>query len=665
MKKFIVSAILLIGIAVSAFYFLPNTKPFLSDQDIKLAARRASVQVQFHIPVLRVAFSSPLPTPEKDTYTKIELEKLISEKLQKAIEAERELQGRNKYNSSLTKVEAYIRPKSKTLIPIGSIPGVPKWARFPERVLVVYKTEKAEVKPWEKDSEQDVLSISETAGVSISKAQEILSNLKSKGYSVSKESVKVDAETRLLWFSNGWDDSYPMELSWSVTYPGESNNMVRGYDSRGIVETAAIADDLESYGKLKTVKIEAGYLDLQDQYKPKSYEVERLMKELQDLKDRYQKLLDEEMARNSKEVLKRDITKVTWTDVAFGVVKAEVFWVYSAASGVFLGNMKARPEFSGWGDTTVHNVSPENKAIILTNAHVARMAMEFEIYVSKDKEIMWLVYPGYPSVRHTQDSDSYGSPAPVLAQDMSFVVSADYDCAIMATSAVPQYEKHKAYLGDSDKVNEGDSVVMVGNPSHLQKFLTEGVVSNKNYTVLKSSLIDRFMASGMPKSIFNWLLNSSWWFDTPIGIGGTSGSGVWALAGSQRGKVVALHNMGLSSPTGNDLLASERIEIDSRQFAGMMAGKMDAVFSDWAKENKNELFEKDGYRKVKFTKNMTDIKAKDTEFAEILVEHSGRFDVAGMNGAIPINLIKRFLQERGLDPEHFGFEGASRDYWTK
>lgn len=663
-KAIVIFSVLTVAVFVAYFAPIPS-KPLSSDRDIKLAARRASVQVQFHIPVMRVSFNTPLPDPERDTYTKNELEKLISEKLQKAIEAERELQGRNKYKSTLTAIEAYIRPKSKTLIPIGSLPGVPKWAKFPERVLVVYKTEKGDVKPWEKDSEQDVLSISETAGVSISKAQEILLNLKSKGYSVSKESVKEDSEIRLLWFDDGWDDTYPIELTWRVIYPGQKNNLIRGYDSRGVIETSVIQDDSDAYGQVKTVKIEAGYLDLQDQYKPKSLEVERLMRELNDLKERYQKLLDAEIEKKKKDQPKRDISKATWLDVQFGTVKLETFWVYSAASGVFLGNMQTRPGLSGWGDSQLHNISRQDKGIVLTNAHVARMATDFAIYVSKDNETMWIVFSGYPSVRYTQDSDTYGAPAPVLAYDYSFVLSQDYDCAVMTTSAVPQYESHKAILGDSDKVDEGDPVVMVGNPSHLQKFLTEGVVSNKNYTVLKSSLIDRFIESGIPKGLFNWLLNSSWWFDTPIGIGGTSGSGVWALSGTQRGKVVALHNMGLSSPTGNDLLASEGKEIDPKRIEGFMVGKWDILLEDFAKEYKDRLIEKDGYRTAKFSRNLTDIRSNEPEFAEKITMHSGRFDVSGMNGAIPINPIKRFLQERGLDPEHFGFAGAGKEYWTK
>jgi len=39
--------------------------------------------------------------------------------------------------------------------------------------------------------------------------------------------------------------------------------------------------------------------------------------------------------------------------------------------------------------------------------------------------------------------------------------------------------------------------------------------------------------------------------------------------------------------------------------------------------------------------------------------------VAGMNGCIPINHVKRFLQERGLDPAHFQWAGLKDSYWEK
>ena len=105
------------------------------------------------------------------------------------------------YNQYLTDLEVFgHQPTSRTHVPIGSLAGVPKWALFPERILTVYKIDKQEVSEWEKESEKDVLSISEVAEVSISKAKSILSKLRTEGYSVSKDVESIDDEIELLYF---------------------------------------------------------------------------------------------------------------------------------------------------------------------------------------------------------------------------------------------------------------------------------------------------------------------------------------------------------------------------------------------------------------------------------------------------------------------------------
>jgi len=657
------------GALLTWSYFLTNeyTRGFASssESEIKLAARRASVQVQFHIPTLRVTFKHPLPKPDEDKLSRKEVAKMLDEKLKQALEAERELSEKDKYQSKLTEVEAFIRPQSKTMIPIGTLPNVPKWAKYPEKVLVVVKTEKKEIAPWEKESEKDVLTISETAGVSISKAKEILSQLKAGGYSISKEDVKDDSEIKLIWFNDGWDDKYPVTLDWKVSYPDEKTNKIRGYDSRGIIETISISDDSNEYGKLRFVKIKVGYFDLLDEFKPKTIEVENLNKEIETLKNQTDRWKEEDEKRKAEEPKsKRDISNVTWSDVRMGTVKVENLWIYSAASGIFLGNMQASDKMWGsqWG--TKYFINGETMGVILTNAHVSKMASTFGVYVSEDKEIMWIVFPAWPSVRYTQDSDQYGSPAPVLIINEQYVHSYDYDCGIMVTSAVPQYEKNKAILGNSNKVKEGDSVIMVGNPMYAQKFMTEGIVSNKNYTLLKSHMTDRLLgAEWFDRSIFNWLLNSNWWFDTPIGIGGTSGSGVWAMEGSERGKVVALHNMGLGGSSASKTVSlSEPKEMDSDKFGILNDDKYQLKLKDFAEENKDKLFKKDGFKSEKFSKTLNDF---DDGLTREIMQHAGYYDIAGMNAGIPINGIKRFLQERGLDPEHFGFDGAKKEYWEK
>ncbi|MFH1838798.1 MAG: serine protease, partial [Patescibacteria group bacterium] len=485
------------------------------------------------------------------------------------------------------------------------------------------------------------------------------------GYSISKEDVKDDSEIKLIWYNDGWDDKYPATLDWKVSYPDEKINKIRNYDSRGIIETTSISDDPNEFGKLKVVKIKVGYFDLLDEFKPKTQEIENLNKEIETLKNQINRWKEEDEKRKAEEPKsKRDISNVTWSDVRMGTVKAEELWIYSAASGIFLGNMKTKDKMWGsqWGRRYL--IEDKTMGVVLTNAHVSQMASTLEVYVSEDKEIMWIVFPGWPSVRYTQDSDQYGSPAPALIINDQYVHSMDYDCGILVTSAVPQYEKNKAILGDSDKVNEGDSVIMVGNPMLAQKFMTEGIVANKNYTMLKSALTDRYLgAKWFDRSWFNWLLNSNWWFDAPIGIDGTSGSGVWAMEGSERGKVVALHNMGLISRTASkNIFLSESKEMDFDKFGILNDDKYQIKLKDFAEEYKDKLFKKDGFKSEKFSKTLDDF---DDGLTLEIMQHTGYYDISGMNAGIPINGIKRFLQERGLDPEHFGFEGAKKEYWEK
>ena len=81
-----------------------------------------------------------------------------------------------------------------------------------------------------------------------------------------------------------------------------------------------------------------------------------------------------------------------------------------------------------------------------------------------------------------------------------------------------------------------------------QKFLTQGVVANTEYNLFESVIGHMFLDRIKSKPMYNGILNANFWFDTPIGCGGTSGSGVWALDGPERGKVIALHNMVLGHP---------------------------------------------------------------------------------------------------------------------
>lgn len=276
---------------------------------------------------------------------------------------------------------------------------------------------------------------------------------------------------------------------------------------------------------------------------------------------------------------------------------------------------------------------------------------------------MWIIFPGYPFVRYTQDSDYYGSPAKILLYDLFPVLSWGSDCAIMITTAVPGYEVYKAYLGDSNKVKEGDRVVMVGNPAMLQKYSFDGIITNTNYSILDSFLGERILQSGgMSKEEYDWLQASSMWFDAE-GTGGTSGSGVWAMEGSQKGKVIALHNAGMVQPTSISIPANKSgYEIDpneiwsidgSRKLKNSLKGKRDILFKNFSFKDADYKYSRDQYLK------------KDPEFEKAIEQHNGRVDMPGMNMGIPINSIKRFLNERGIDPNKFGWERLKGQYWAK
>ena len=624
-----------------------------TDKDIKLAARRASVQPVFYIPAMKVSFTTPLD--EEKGFSKDDIEEMVRERIEEAIEKDREEQAKEKYSSYLTKIDEWgYEPASQTHVPLGAL--APKWAKFPERVLVVCKVEKKEITAWEKEYEKDILAISETANVSPSQAKGIINRLQAEGYSVSKEEVAQSETVELLHFSNGWSDEYPTTLGWSVEVLGSEANLIVGYDSKGILEIQPVPEDARLH-------ITAGYFDLKDEYKPKSDKVKELEDEVEllkeDVKDK-QIIIDEQEKEEKK---KRDISKATLGDLMYGTVKIDNFWFMSAASGVFLGNMKVTDKFFGfqsnWGSYK-HIVVNEKKGVVLTNAHVADMAINFEIYVSEDLEEMWAFFPGIPYIRYTKDTDLLGSPAQVLWVENEPVSSTDFDSAIMVTTAVPGYEKHKAILGNSDKVKEGDAVTMVGNPGYMQKFLTEGVVANKSYSFLDSFLGNTFLKFDISLRLHRWLLNSNFWFDTPIGIGGTSGSGVWALEGSEKGKVIALHNMGLKEPLSIASAVSDEKGIDSYP---QIPASPDTSLKSVLREYKSEFFKDYPFKEAQFKFDVDSFVKQEPLFKEAMQASGMWVDIAGMNAGIPINKVKQYLQERGLDPANFGWDKLPDNYW--
>lgn len=703
---FVIATVFIFGIStVGAF------SQYESDKEIKLQARAASVQIMHQIPGLKVTFTNPLPEAteintkqqildileeqkitreaiedllEQRNLTEEKLKDLMSNMINTAIEEERAAQKEDKYEYSLTSIEKYgYESPSKTEIPLGAL--TPSWARFPKKVLVVQKTEKEEITAWEKEYEEDVLSISETADVSPSKAKSIITTLRGKGYSIFKEEVSEEATVKLLWFRSGWDETCPTTLNWKVYVEGTETNIITGYDPRGIVKVRPIPDG-------KRIYIYAGYIDLRDEFKPKDKDVTRLEYELdvlekkikslneqieeqeeasEEAKEELREELDEvrkELLKEKEEEYKRDISKTTWSDVLLGVVQIEQFWMISGGTGTYLGDMKVDSEFWGyqtsWGGYQ-HVVGGEKKGVILTNAHVARDAITFSVYVSEDKEVMWIIYPGYQYVRYTQDSDMFGTPSQVLCYDRQPILSQGNDCAIVVTTKVPGYKEYAANLGNSDNVNQGDRVVMVGNPALLQKFATEGIVSNQNYDLSKSIL---WFLSDIPKTVLPWVRNVSLWIDAPIGTGGTSGSSVWSLDGEEKGKVVALHAMGMGKPLGFTKPVGGFFDFESIvDKAGFTANVNKQRISATAEKLRDQLFKEYTFKDaIMNNKQSTEKFYEENDTFEPTMRHHGKYvDIAGMSAGIPINKVKTYLQERGLDPKIFGWDGASDKHWWK
>jgi len=240
------------------------------------------------------------------------------------------------------------------------------------------------------------------------------------------------------------------------------------------------------------------------------------------------------------------------------------------------------------------------------------------------------------------------------------VDSYDKDCAILVTSAIPGYEKYAARLGDSDKVKEGLEVCSVGSPMMIQKQLTVGVVSNTNYSALKSPLADGWLAGGMSRRAFEWISASTMWIDTTQGIGGVSGSPVVALEGTQAGKVVALRNMGMVSEHSIARPLAMQKPDPAYLCDQLENGPIRLVIP----KNWKVVFTGFDYKNAIYNAPVSDFTGKD-ETMETIFHAGSRHSVSGMNGAIPINSIIEFLNERGLDVEKFGASTISGRYWQR
>ncbi len=562
MKKLIIICVALLLLGGAIFIVISSAKAE-SEDIIREKARASSVQLVFHIPILHAWFAKPLPkdvtiTEEILNERFAEKIKILRKETKEAIQKEREWRDRARYETFLTDIDAWAEPQGGTFVPLGLV--APKWAKFPEHVLVVAEIEKTEIDPYDEKYKKDVRAISETTGVSLSKAKSMLIRIKLSGYSVSKEQIAKSSKVKLLKF-DGWDDAYPKTLEWGVFVEGEPEvNIITGYDPRGILETRHVEKD-------KKVHVKAGYFDLLADFKEKSSQVVSLESEVEGLKERLEDM-EKERDKARKELFekdnkdkKRDIGKATWSDIIYGRVKVEGLYALSHGTGVFLGNMDIQEKSFGWKMRDISYRVKKQSGIILTNAHVANMAINFEIYVSKDKEHMWIIFPGVAYARYTIDSDYYGSPASVLMIDGELISSWDNDAALMTTTPVKGFEDNAAVLGDSDKIKAGDRVVLVGNPGMGQKFSAEGIITIPKWSILDSIYVSDFF-KGMNKVYYNWMHNSSIWFSAAPAIGGTSGSALWALSGDQKGKVVGLHNMGLKQPLGFAKILPEKREIE-------------------------------------------------------------------------------------------------------
>jgi len=633
-------------------------------------ALESSVQITTYLPVLKVSFTNPLP--EDEPWDKVVAGKILDarienleESIRAEIKSEIEKGKENRYESSLTDIKTWIeKSRSKTAIPIGSLPDVPKWANYPQKVLVAYKTEEKDIKPWQKDAEEDVYAISTVTGVSIPKAKEMLSKIQSEGYTISKEEVRPDAEVALLWFDDGWSDTYPRTLDWSVIVEGTEANLLTGYEN-GVLITKPLPDD-------KKIFVTAGYFDLQDKFKEKSDEIKSLERQVERLEKLKESLeedkenLQEEATKKDKKKWPRDITKATFADVMYGTVKIEMFWTSSVGTGVYIGDQTLHSETWGyssyWGGSNFRTRNTDF-GLVLTNAHVAADSIRREYFVTEDREAFFLIGPGTPYIRYTDESDSVGSPAFVLSNEMNAVMSRDYDCAIMVTQKVPGYDKHAAKLGDSDNAKAGDKITYAGNPFGMQKFLSNGEITKSRYSLADSLWGEMFLKWGGKIMTIKNL-----WHNAFPGQGGTSGSALFAMNGPETGKVIGLHHAGLSSAVRVSEAKTETVIPDLS-----IAVEDILINTGWGgyiknitKEQTDKLFADYSFRDAKFqTKPLIGLKETDEPFATMLTDKYRYVMVPlpGMNAAIPINPIKQYLQERGFFPDDFNFKGLSKEDW--
>lgn len=618
---------MLIGLV--GMYFMSPTRT------VDEIARGATVQPLLQFSVLKVSYTED----ENELTDKERFKKMIQD------EFERYEDDQDRHLAYLTDFEVFGHEvASSTHVILGRVKGVPEGVKFPQRVLVVYKTEKEEIDPWEDENKKDVYAISEVANVSLDAATSILMRIKAAGYSVTKTEVKEDSKVELLWFDDGWSDKYPVTLDWEVTLEGSEDNIITGYDGTlGVLTVKPIPE--VSYGEMTKVRVKAGYLDLKGKFK-KSDEVLKLEEEIEKLRGPTK---DPESGR--------DIKNVTWADVRAGTVKLEQFWFLGGGTGVYLGDVEedvGDPWSSlGWFYDVAYR-GTGMKGLVLTNAHVVQGVFTFRILINEQNTEMYIVYPADLGVRFSNESNRYGTASAVLAIDGQPVVNWDCDSAIIATTALKDHKRYAAVLGDSSKVKNGEPVITAGFPLLLGKMTSRGVISNTKF-----SIIDAPAYSWLVKYLghdYKWIKNTNFWADPPIGQGGVSGSGMWAVEGSEKGKVIALRNAVMGSRKKN-ILASEVSVID-RVTINELSNEIDDFYPLRNAEYGELFFKNSNSNNVEFTRSVDML--EDDVFKEFLVKQDSM--ASGLNISIPINLVKNFLVEAGVSID--GVE-TTDEHWEK
>ena len=215
----------------------------------------------------------------------------------------------------------------------------------------------------------------------------------------------------------------------------------------------------------------------------------------------------------------------------------------------------------------------------------------------------------------------------------------------------------------------------------FQKYATEGIISNKNYDALKNATW--FYYPPIPKAILDSIRNASIWIDVSIGAGGTSGSSVWALEGKEQGKVISLHSMGIRQPLSFTKPKSG-VDVDSLNFNSVLPEQNQLIKKDQynffatsdigkkqvrltAEKLGKEIFKDYSFEDSRKNRQHSDDFYKENEtFMPIMKKHGKWVDMAGMNAGIPINKVKTYFQERGVDPDNFSWGGrVSKKYWWK